>query len=401
MASSEKKASSAKPSVVMTFGMSFRPFQGRYMRVHNQAAALVRDGFEVILLAWDRECEGPEEEVVSGIRVIRMPLAARVGSGPANLLRILRFNRRVRRTIKELKPDVVHCYNLDAIWATWRAGRAVGAACVLDLCEPNYFAMWRGWKAFLLRPINWLERQLATRYDLLCVHNDYQVDKFTAYGHRNLIQVGSYPPAKFQPEGERTFEKNPLVIGRFGTIYEDNGIEELLETFKILQARRERGEVRQSFHLKIAGRVLESYAPTYEALCRPFGDELSCSGAFAAEDIPALYAQVDLATVLYRRTKWFKPITPTKLFDALSCGVPIIASDMGEVREILEDSEAGLIVDESDPEAVADAIISLAGQPELRRQMAVNGLTTSRQKYSWSCYEERFLLKYRELMEDR
>ncbi len=386
--------------VIMSFGMSFRPHQGRYMRVYNQATALARSGYEVTLLAWDRECEGPEEDVIEGIRVVRLPVAAPVGSGPANILNILKFNRLVNRYIREHRPDVVHCYNLDTIWTCLAAGRAVGAATVLDLCEPNYFAMWEGARAILLKPINWLERWLSSRYDLLCVHNKYQVEKFERYGHRNLVQIGSYPPAKFEPSATRTFDADSLVIGRVGSIYEDNGIEELLAAFKILKQRREQGITHLDFRLHLAGRVFDSYAETFRSLTQEFGDELSCTGAFPSEAIPEIYGQIDIATVIYRRTKWFRPITPTKLFDALSCGVPIIGTDMGEVREILEGNQAGVIVDETDAEAVADMILELASQPEWRKQMVENGYKASRREYSWGNYEDIFLRKYAELTAD-
>lgn len=384
--------------ITMSFGMSFRPYQGRYMRVLNQALSLVEAGHEITLLAWDRECKGPEEANENGIHVVRFQIPAPVGSGPRNSLNILKFNRAVSRYLDTHPCDVVHCYNLDTIWTSLAAAKRIGAATVLDLCEPNYFAMWEGLSALLLKPINWVERYLSRKYDLLCVHNDYQVSKFQAYGHENLVKVGSYPPAKFTSSESRSFDGETVVIGRVGSVYEDNGIEELLAAFQVLLARRREGQHSFNFELLLAGRVFESYEASFRSLCERYPEALEVLGAFDSQMIPELYARIDIATMLYRRTNWFRPITPTKLFDAMSCGVPIVATDMGEVREILEDSGAGIVVDETNPDELADAFIQLAADPERRQKMTENGLRAAEQKYTWDVYKELFVRKYAEIV---
>lgn len=369
------------------------------MRVINQAKSLVEAGFDVTILAWDRECQGPEKETLDGVKVIRFQIKAPVGSGPKNIVNMFKFNRAVRKYLKEHKPDIVHCYNLDTIVTSLVTARSIGAKAVLDLCEPNYYAMWDGKRSFLLNAINFVEAQFSKRYDFLCVHNDYQVRKFEAHGLKNVLKAGSYPTLKFEASGTREFEKDVITIGRVGSVYEDNGIEELLDAYKIILEKVKSGELTQKFKLLLAGRVFDNYKETYETLCAPFGDSVEVIGAFPMTDIPELYGRIDIGTVLYRRTKWFAPITPTKLFDAMSCGVPLVATDMGEVKEILNESDSGLIVDETKAEELADAIIALAADPSRRQSFAENASKASRAKYTWEVYKTDFINKYTELLE--
>jgi glycosyltransferase involved in cell wall biosynthesis len=109
---------------------------------------------------------------------------------------------------------------------------------------------------------------------------------------------------------------------RLGTIFEDNGIEEILEAYRLLLEReRGRGGAR-GYHLYLAGRVFYRYRPTFQRLVEPLRDRITVHGPFEAFEMATLYRQLDLSLVLARRTRWFRNITPTKLFDLMACGVP-------------------------------------------------------------------------------
>ena len=126
-----------RPKVVMNFSMSFQPYQGRYLRVYNQARTLIQDGYDVILLAWDREGKSPLEEVREGIRIYRIPIRAEVMRGPfRNALNVLRFNWEVLKYLRKAEFDVAHCFNLDAIGAALLGAKLRAKRSVLDLCEP-------------------------------------------------------------------------------------------------------------------------------------------------------------------------------------------------------------------------------------------------------------------------
>jgi len=375
--------------------MSFHPSQGRYLRVHNQLRALASSGYDVLLVCWDREGREPQEEVRDGFRIRRMRIRAPVGQGPRrNGWNVLRFNRAVYRCLMTEPVDIVHCYNLDAILAAFLVAKRRHKKAVLDLCEPEYYGLWRARYRWLLGLINLVERTLARRFDQVFVHNRFQVHKLRSAGIDHLAQVGSYPNRHMIPKSPTGSEGNRFVIGRLGTIFEDNGIEEILEAYRLLLEReRGRGGAR-GYHLYLAGRVFDRYRPTFRRLVEPLQDQVTVQGSFDASEMASLYAKLDLSLVLARKTRWFRNITPTKLFDSMACGVPVVASRIGDVQEIVDEGHWGLTVDERDPRSICEAIETIASTPGLRDRMARSAVRLAHDKYTWEVGEPEFMACY-------
>jgi glycosyltransferase involved in cell wall biosynthesis len=84
------------------------------------------------------------------------------------------------------------------------------------------------------------------------------------------------------------------------------------------------------------------------------------------EDIPAILSAAD-ASVLCSH-----PVVetfPLAVLEAMSCGVPVVASDVGAVREMIADGEEGRVIGAGDVEALAETLLALADAPEERKRM--------------------------------
>lgn len=84
--------------------------------------------------------------------------------------------------------------------------------------------------------------------------------------------------------------------------------------------------------------------------------------------------------------------------EAAACGVPVVASRVGGVPEAVNDSVTGLLVPPGDPKAVADAVIRLAEDRDLRNKMAAAGPRFVRRHYQWSESLERMESIYRRIV---
>ena len=62
---------------------------------------------------------------------------------------------------------------------------------------------------------------------------------------------------------------------------------------------------------------------------------------------------------------------PLVLMEAMAASTPIVATDVGGVRECCDDGEAGMLVPPADPVALADALGAVLSDPDLRAQLAV------------------------------
>jgi glycosyltransferase involved in cell wall biosynthesis len=90
-------------------------------------------------------------------------------------------------------------------------------------------------------------------------------------------------------------------------------------------------------------------------------------------EVPTLYRSADLCLVPLRAVPLFRAFIPSKMFEILACGRPILASLEGEAAEILRESGAAVVVPPEDVDALADAVRQLAADPETCARLAASG----------------------------
>lgn len=91
--------------------------------------------------------------------------------------------------------------------------------------------------------------------------------------------------------------------------------------------------------------------------------------------------------------KYFKNI-PIKQFEYMSCGVPVIGSDLPPIRSFLETYNSGLIVDPTKPSEISAAIVDLLSHEEKRKQLGQNGILAVSEAYNWGKMEEKLYQIY-------
>ncbi len=91
------------------------------------------------------------------------------------------------------------------------------------------------------------------------------------------------------------------------------------------------------------------------------------------ETIPAYISASSAALVLLRKTDIFKTVIPTKMLEFMACACPVILAVDGEARQIIEEGKAGIFVEPENAEALQRAILLLAQDPGLCRELGENG----------------------------
>lgn len=90
-------------------------------------------------------------------------------------------------------------------------------------------------------------------------------------------------------------------------------------------------------------------------------------------EVVTFWALSDCTIVHLRDTPLFRTVIPSKLFEAMAMGVPIVAGLTGESRGIVETSGSGLVVTPEDPTMLAASLDKLARDPALRARFAAQG----------------------------
>jgi glycosyltransferase involved in cell wall biosynthesis len=105
-------------------------------------------------------------------------------------------------------------------------------------------------------------------------------------------------------------------------------------------------------------------------------------GRVPHERIPELYAEADAAVVLLRDRPLFEGALPTKMFEAMSAGRPLVLSAAGEAATLVEEASCGVVVPPERPRELAAALSDIARDPERAEKLGAAGRRAVLERYS-------------------
>lgn len=89
---------------------------------------------------------------------------------------------------------------------------------------------------------------------------------------------------------------------------------------------------------------------------------------------------------------------PLTLIEAMAAGVPVVATQVGGVAEVLEDGQSGLLAPAKDASALADRLLRIAADARLRHELSVNGRERARLRFSEQQMHQQYARLYREML---
>ena len=171
------------------------------------------------------------------------------------------------------------------------------------------------------------------------------------------------------------------LSGRFVVLYcGAHGISHALES--VLDAA-ERLRTDPIVHFLFVGEGAEKARLVEEARRRGLAN-VSFRPGVPREQVPALYRSADVCLVPLRRVPLFRAFIPSKMFEILACGRPIVASVEGEAARILEESGAALVVPPEDATLLAESICRLRVDVALRETLTRRGPPFVAERYDRS-----------------
>lgn len=243
--------------------------------------------------------------------------------------------------------------------------RAVGAmkqSFILDRLEKLELFLYR--KATVVITVtNAFKRNLGERgIDLAKIH------VVTNGADLSLFQ----PRQKDKELVEKLGLRDKFVAGYIGTHGLAHALGTLLDAARLL-----RDANRDDIHLLFLGNgalktALRERARELELTNVTFLDSVPKS------DVVRYWSLLDVSVVHLRKTELFATVIPSKLFECMAMGIPVLHGVCGESAEIVKSERAGLIFEPENAEELRDRLIELSRNKALRQQLAANGVEAAR-----------------------
>jgi glycosyltransferase involved in cell wall biosynthesis len=196
---------------------------------------------------------------------------------------------------------------------------------------------------------------------------------------------------RFRPGPGGQDASAPLRVLYAGTIGLAHGVGTLVEAARIAGP--------EAIEVWIAGDGAEAPALREQLARRPVSN-VKLLGSVPYEEIPRLYEQVDAAAVLLRDRPVFHAALPSKMFEAMGAGRPVVVSARGEAGELVERHGAGVVVPPEDPQALAEALRRLARDRATLVELGANARRCA-QAHSWDATADQWYALLHELASRR
>jgi glycosyltransferase involved in cell wall biosynthesis len=129
----------------------------------------------------------------------------------------------------------------------------------------------------------------------------------------------------------------------------------------------------------------------------PGWKQVDFGGWRTREELAEILAGARIGLVLLHPTAQYRDSIPTKLFEYMAAGLPVVASDFPLLRRLVDTLQCGLVVDPLDVPAIADAIQFLLDQPEVAEEMGKRGREAVQTRFNWKADSRNLLAVYDKL----
>jgi len=117
-------------------------------------------------------------------------------------------------------------------------------------------------------------------------------------------------------------------------------------------------------------------------------------------EVPELYRIAAASKGVFVNAALTEPFGLT-LLEAAAAGLPLVATDDGGPRDILENCQNGILVDPTDPAAIASAIKSIVANPDKWSAFSKNGILNVREHYTWETHARHYQEELEHVLEQQ
>jgi glycosyltransferase involved in cell wall biosynthesis len=343
----------------------------------KECVSLAQAGHQITLLVAGKGESVIEQDV--SIRIIPVNYKTRIG-------RILKAPRKLAGEVMAIKPDVVHFHDPEFLLCALKMKRK-GFQVVYDVHEdvPRQILSkyWiPGWLRKLIAfVVEKYENSRASRLDAIIAATPFIAERFRKV-NQHTDYVRNYPmPAEFHGAIQRE-KPHPPHLCYIGGITAIRGIREMVLAVEDADVI-----------LDLAGPV-ESCELFEELKKMPGWKRTIYHGTVNRKEVSRIMSAAMAGLVIFHPVPNHIDALPTKLFEYMLSGIPVIASNFPLWKEIIEQNKCGLCVDPMDVDQIKQAIQWMLNHPEEVKNMGEKARELALSQFNWDIEKQRLLAIY-------
>lgn len=226
--------------------------------------------------------------------------------------------------------------------------------------------IWPWMRPVVSRGMALLERRVAPRFDAIVAATPAIADRFRSYGAavtlvRNTVRLDEF----IEPTPTTKRRRQAVYVGRTSF---DRGLIEMVEACAAVR-----------LPLVLAGTI----GREEEAWLEKSSADVSYRGRLGRSEIATLLNESLIGLNLLLPEPNYLLSLPTKLFEYMAAGLPVISSDLPKSREIVEAAGCGFVVSLRDRAALLDRLSALADDPQRAIELGLAGRAAVAKDFNW------------------
>ncbi len=360
-----------------------RPFDTRIFM--KECRSLAKAGYQVSLVA-QADIGGQ----YGGVTLVP------ISPCPSRPIRMTRGVRNVLQQALALKADLYHFHDPELMPVGILLKYLTGAKVVYDAHEnyPDKVAGKAWIPTFLRQPAAWgvgaMEQVTVRAIDAIVTSLGSRLA--ARFPKEKLIVVENHALGEMADSGS---PDDRLLEGNTTLVY-TGGLRDHIGSYQIVQALEY--VKTPGVRLTLVGQEIDTPETRATKELPAYKDKVDFLGMVDLETVYKKMHSAAIGLMCLQPLHGYEDTSPNKLYEYMSAGLPMIASDFPLWKDDLEKEQTGLAVDPTDPQAIAGGIDFLLENPALRQKMGENGKRLFREKYSWETQESKLLGLYKKLL---
>lgn len=367
------------PKGIAHITTNHQPYDSRIFL--KECVTLARAGYSVSLVV-----PHSQSLVRDGVKVVPIPPTT------SRSERFLKSGWNALRAARSTGAQIFHLHDPDLLPVGWVL-KAMGKTVIYDAHEdrPKQILS-KQWIPRPLRPLvaavtKVVESVSASMFDSVIAATPAIAATFPA---RNTTLVQNFPIlGELQVADPRPHDQRPNQIIFVGGMSAIRGIRQIVDAMALVP-------VELGAKLILVG---EFSPPAFRSQVEvsPGWTHTISKGFQDREAVAELLEDSRIGLVTYLPEPNHVAAQPNKLFEYMSAGIPVIASDFPLWRSLIEDAGSGLLVDPDNPEAIAEAISWILNNPAEAAEMGARGFEAVQERLNWDAESSELIALYARL----